>query len=62
MKVLMPDEVKERNIITKSELQAIVKALNVAMDRPRHTLPSRSQLKAMETALPKICRTLAGMA
>lgn len=57
MKVLMPEEVREKNIITKRELQAILVAL-----KPYGRINAfRAQLKAMESVTPKIERVLAGM-
>lgn len=57
MKILMPDEAREQNIITKRELQAILVAL-----KPYGRInASRAQLKAMESVVPKIERVLSGM-
>lgn len=57
MKILMPDEARENNIITKRELQAILLAL-----KPYGRMnASRAQLKAMESVGPKIERVLDGM-
>lgn len=62
MKVLMPDEVKERNIITKSELQAVVKALTACLNERNFPLANRRDLKNMRSVLPKIEKTIQGMA
>lgn len=55
MKILMPEEVEANNVITKKELQAILKAL----EPHGRIMASRAQLKCMETVRPKIERVLA---
>lgn len=57
MKVLMPDEAKAKNIITKRELQAILLAL-----KPYGRInATRAQIKAMDSVAPKIEQVLTGI-
>ncbi len=61
MKVLMPDEVEQNNIITKRELTATVMALEYWLRLPRLEGPGPNVRADAQGALRKIQRTLDGM-
>jgi hypothetical protein len=58
VKVIGPEEVERRNIITKRELQAIV----LALQPYGRVNASRRQLSLMDSARVKVEKVIAGMA
>ena len=57
-KILMPDEVEKRNVITEREIKVMVFSLTHLLECTGY---SRSQYSAIKSVLPKLNKTLAAM-